>query len=33
MNIFFDTNIVLEFLADRQNAKQVEVAIKVGSKN
>ena len=33
MNIFFDTNIVLEFLADRPNAKQVEAAIKLCDDN
>lgn len=29
MNVFFDTNIVLEFLADRTNAKQVEAVIRL----
>lgn len=29
MNVFFDTNIVLEFLADRANAKQVEAVIRL----
>lgn len=33
MNVFFDTNIVLELLADRAKAKQVEAAIKLCAKN
>lgn len=33
MNIFFDTNIVLEFLADRPKAKQVESVIKLCANN
>ena len=33
MNIFFNTNIVLEFLVDRPNAKQVEAAIKLCDDN